>query len=253
MRRKRILVTVDWDYFVREDPMWDLGHLENLLFLKYIWISRGSLMDKMLTNGRQDGFWDRIALRGFPFVSVSDSHAYAWTVAAKMKANEIVSFDAHHDCWEEDERVECHNWLRAWLKCGRHRKATWVRPDHHCGEVPPDMESRLSVSDVEPVLDLKDVVAVHVCRSGCWVPPWLDAEFCRFVYNVGAGEIVKLQDGEWNPMVSRWDDATLMAAKETYGAGQRNRNIHDINSSMVAFTMPSSMFSQSRVEVSVAK
>ena len=55
---------------------------------------------------------------------------------------------------------------------------------------------------------------LHVCRSGCWTPPWLDEAFVAFVkaYGKDLKKANLLQNGEWNPLKARWSKADLKKA-----------------------------------------
>jgi hypothetical protein len=46
----RVLVSIDFDFFVPERDIWDLGHREAELFLKAMWMFRGRYMEEMKTN-----------------------------------------------------------------------------------------------------------------------------------------------------------------------------------------------------------
>lgn len=224
----KTLITIDFDFFVPEDPMWDIGHRESLLYLKMLWGTRMSLLDKMKTNGKEHTFWywlaSRVDLKTAPFF-VSDSHCFAYNLLSGV--NRVISFDAHHDCWKNNSKkgeVFCDNWLRAWLEGGKRRKATWVRPDWLDKELlllDKNMKSRVEVRDFGSIasLGLKGPVIVHICRSGCWVPPWLDKAFLGFLMASGRSleRMSVMQEGEWNPMAERWsedDFKQVLAAEE---------------------------------------
>ena len=212
----KTLLTVDWDFFCEEKPEWDIGHQESLLFLKMLWGTRIGLMDQMKTDGNEVDFWQNFKGVKFLFPTwVSESHAYAYSCLAGV--SRVVLFDAHHDCWEGDnlhsdktaKGVFCHNWLRTWLLKGKNRKATWVKPKwQDACELPKDMKKRVDVVVYSKGMDLglKGSIIPHICRSGCWVPPWLDRAFLGFVEGFrGTMEmVVPMQDGEWNPLKERW-------------------------------------------------
>lgn len=220
----KTLLTVDFDFFVPEKPEWDMGHQESLIFLKMLWTSRIGLMDKMKTDGNESGFWQQFA--GVKFTGptwVSDSHAYAHSLLKGV--NRVVLFDAHHDCWEGDSlgvdkserRIMCHNWLREWLMGGKNRKVTWVKPDwQKACTLPKDMKGRVKVVTYSKGMDLglEGSVGLHICRSGCWVPPWLDKAFLAFVEALRRSIPIPMQDGEWNALKERWTAEDLNQALE---------------------------------------
>lgn len=218
----RTLLTVDFDFFVPEDPMWDIGHRESKLFLTILWGTRGNLIDKMKTTGEEHGFWERIGVKrnGIRPIWVSESHCYAHTLTAGV--DRIVTFDAHHDCWKGQKgEVSCENWLRVWLKGSKRRRATWVRPtwlEKGVCEVPDDLKDRVDVVEgLEGLkLGLEGPVDVHICRSGCWVPPWLDGAFLAFVGALGGGleGVEDMQGDGWEALKQRWTDEDLKTALE---------------------------------------
>jgi hypothetical protein len=222
----KTLITIDFDFFMPEDPALDIGHQESLAFLKMLWASRIGLMDKLSLDGKELVFWDwlkkRVDVSKAPMF-VSDSHCYAYNLLKDV--NGVISFDAHHDCWEGDslgvdkseKGIYCHNWLRAWLEGSKKRQAVWVATvwlDKECGV--PEGIGRLERRVWSQFTDLgiEGSVIVHICRSGCWVPPWLDKAFLGFLRASGRGfeRMVVLQDGEWSPLAERWSEKDLQDA-----------------------------------------
>jgi hypothetical protein len=207
----KTLLTIDFDFFVPERPEWDFGHREALIFLNMLWSTRFGYVDKMKTDGNEVGFWDTIDQKNIKKpVWVSDSHAYAYSLLYGV--SRVVLFDAHHDCWKGDGRegVACDNWLRVWLKGSKKRQAVWVQPEwleDGLYSVPDDLKGRLEVVRWKKGMDLglEGAVTAHVCRSGCWVPPWLDKAFLGFVGAL-AGDLspVPMQHGDWDPLNERW-------------------------------------------------
>ena len=59
-RKKKLLVTIDWDYWVPEKLEWDMGHRESQFFLEAIWAFRGQLIEHMKTTGEELAFWDHL-------------------------------------------------------------------------------------------------------------------------------------------------------------------------------------------------
>lgn len=216
----KTLITIDWDFFCPEKPEWDLGHQESLMFLKMLWGGRIGLLNEMKTDGNELIFWDwirkKVNIDRAPMF-VSDSHCFAYNLLKGV--DRVISFDAHHDCWEGDslgvdksERgVFCHNWLREWLGGSRRRKATWVAPIWLGEDCPlPEGVERLEkkIWSQFTDLDIEGSVVVHVCRSGCWVPPWLDKAFLAFLKRSGRGleRMAVQQVGDWNPLAERWTE-----------------------------------------------
>ncbi len=218
-------ITIDFDFFVPEDPIWDMQHAETQLHHKVLWELRGDLLDVIKTNGEERVFWSSVLPQlnlNERILSVSDSHAWAMSDAALQDVDMIINFDQHHDCWPIEDAnadagmVAAHNWLTWWLSQDGNRKALWVYPDgldlDNYGapvwEVEPQFKQvRWSDFDASKFLLAGDTVtAMHVCRSGCWVPPWLDEDFLAFVREPNF-QIVNLQpDEDWDPLTPRWDN-----------------------------------------------
>jgi hypothetical protein len=142
---------------------------------------------------------------------VSDSHAFAYPMP--FEADRVVLFDAHHDCWDShnDGKVYCHNWLRMWLEADEAREALWVYPKHLIDnwgkqDVPEDLRSRVEAVEWNGLIELGDIEAVHICRSGCWTPPWLDKGFIKFVKDGFGDDVHSMQKGVWDSMNCRWTE-----------------------------------------------
>jgi hypothetical protein len=86
----------------------------------------------------------------------------------------------------------CHNWVRRWLIKDRRRQLVWVKPAHSKFNMPVlGRVMRHQVTVVKgleafddfaiPVDETAVITAVHVCRSGCWTPPWTDAAFAGLI------------------------------------------------------------------------
>lgn len=241
-------ITIDWDYFTPYDSMWDIQHVESLLYLDFLWKARGHLVDTFKTSGEEASFWPWLRehftfdeVFNEAYLWVSDSHALIvkdWRIW--HASDVIISFDQHHDCWptEEDNRDEegrmehiaCHTWGRAWLEENPDRRLVWVYPDHLDIEEYGDFETVEGVRDQLIILPRKEfdasyydedeVSGVHVCRSGCWTPPWLDSAFRKFIHESGMLKKI-LQNGEWDPMRIRWVQKDFEEAKRMYEEGQR--------------------------------
>lgn len=223
------LLTVDWDTFIPENTIWDMGHQESLMFLNMMWQMRMSLFKEMKTDGEEVDFWEKIRqvvdLSLVDAVTVSDSHAYVWSEAAF--ADTIILVDAHHDTWAEsdpEDNIYCHNWARKWLIQDTSRHLFWIQPDWADGSfsVSDDLSHRVTRCPFsefdrfyEGAADSFDIDGIHICRSGCWTPPWLDSNFIEFVERVGL-EVISLQDGAWDPMVERWGEKEFDVAWDVH-------------------------------------
>lgn len=226
------LLTVDWDFFVPEDPRWDIGHKENALFLNAAWVARvAALHNIMRTTGEEKTFWTDfpLTLDAVGVFGISDSHAFVWDLLYGMDS--VVLIDAHHDLWDAGEGLEtegevyCHNWARTWLEGDAFRKLYWLPPSGDYSEfllavpqIPKDLQHLVDAGRIVLLSTLQEIEKypvsisrVHVCRSGCWTPPWLDNEFLDFIM---LGEQMvspyahfhPMQHGDWNPLMPRWTE-----------------------------------------------
>lgn len=205
----KTLLTVDWDYFVPIRPEWDLSHREAGFFLKPIWAFRIGLYDHISTTGSENGFWSRLESK-IPVADgatwVSDSHLYAYSLLRGI--DHVVLVDTHHDCWKRAVRnaIECSDWLGVWLRAGKNRRATWVKSEASDGSfsLPDGLKGKVREIHESDDWKVKGIDRVHVCRSGCWTPPWLDRKFIEFVESRGC-RYVSQQEGDWDPMKERWN------------------------------------------------
>lgn len=239
-RRKRqrlIGISVDWDYFVPEDYMMDMQHQESVFYQTIIWELRcGHLYPHLRTSGEEKDFWKKLEPLTKEFqrrVSVSDSHVYIlMDERFKYACDTIILFDRHPDCWQpyaDDRRNDvwhCHTWVRGWLAGDRSRHLIWVYPDyqdsadyaHACKGV--RRFRSLPRKDFDPAeYTNSDLSAVHVCRSGCWTPPWTDQAFVDFVSAFGRNVRLFQTETPWNAMAPRWTpqeiETKVAAMRET--------------------------------------
>jgi len=244
-----VLLSIDFDFFVPEKPRWDLGHCEDEMFLKMMWTTRGHLIPEMKTDGNEKDFWKRLPwhIPASQDVFVSDSHLLAYHLT--KDTDHIVLIDRHHDCFEWPTtkgpfQVDCGNWAAVWLSACAKRKLLWVHPDdlstddleipvHTCRErilaVPYSRFCKMRLTR-----DLKcPNLTIHVCRSGCWVPPWLDQDFVNFVKASGLTPQV-MQEGVWDPMKHRWNLDDYETARQLTEACRKLRKPEKV----VALTKP---------------
>lgn len=187
----KTLLTIDWDFFVPEKPSYDLGHQESNFFL-HIWQSQMHLEEAMKTTGLEETFWEclvrHVDLKKTRGLFVSDSHVFAYSLMDN-DCELIINIDAHHDCWKQNHpgQVHCQDWLRVALTRGvaaRKRKAIWIRPrwvTKYWKDVPPRFKQLTVENKLDAIPSDAEISTIHICRSGCWTPPWLDRKFIAFV------------------------------------------------------------------------
>jgi len=59
-----------------------------------------------------------------------------------------------------------------------------------------------------------DVVDLHVCRSGCWTPPWHDAQFLEFIKDAPTSVRLPMQIDDWCPFDDRYNGEMKEAIAE---------------------------------------
>jgi hypothetical protein len=235
-------ITVDWDYFVPENPLWDIQHAETTLHRSLLWYSRYCIKDQFIVTDEVKGFWDRIrswADITDAVLSVSDSHGTAITTAL-TEVDTIVLFDQHHDCWPHKAKgndvAYCDTWLRCWLELSKQRQVIWVKPEFPKEYFDPEVEFPVPedfkdqfTCVTQKTFDAKklglkesEIDSIHICRSGAWTPPWLDERFIQFVQEtcLYPEDIDELMDNEFKGMTPRW-------GKEDYASAQQHADVVD--------------------------
>ena len=145
-------------------------------------------------------------------LAYSESHLHGYkTICEIFDENyeeplSVIHFDAHHDLgYGSKERNEegrlteydCSNWLLAALEQGMVSDLTVVYPDWRGRyEIESDNLAHLEYYNIqfttwtewkEKTQQTKlDVSAIHLARSGAWVPPWFDKEFEEFMFSLNA-------------------------------------------------------------------
>jgi hypothetical protein len=219
---RRTLVSIDFDAFVPEDPMWDFGHMDTPFMSETIWMHRYGMKDTIRTTGYERMFWRENANLLFRVkepVLLSDSHCYAYDAAEEYGCTRVVTVDAHHDCWPvaEEGKVHCHDWLKIWLD-SRAKNAVWYQPEWSWNLFDTDIVRReplCRLPKLQLQLNQDDEIVLHICRSGPWVAPWLDADFNRFAMTAirehpkRAARVM----GDTDPMKPRWSEGDYSNAE----------------------------------------
>ena len=194
-------LSVDWDFWFREEPEWDLGHEETKLFqASAVWMTRAHLRQEYVPKPEYRKFWKQleetgIRFGGKPLAVAGESHAYAYGWLAEC--GEIIHFDAHHDmgynekALDENHVAYCDDWLYKLAVANPLLKVRLVWPDW----VPEYKESLLRASWLKPLKDrltvtpwsafqsLREKAVVrrlYIAHSGAWTPPWADEQFLEF-------------------------------------------------------------------------
>jgi len=132
----------------------------------------------------------------------------------------ITSYDAHHDAGYnvDSSTPQCDNWI-SHVKYDLNindleiRYPSW-KPWAMQVEPKPTFNLTRIVDSVEP--DEKIYYRVFICRSGAWVPPWLDNEFELFCNKCPAGRYQGCMYYLDNVNNRHWDTrVSLQIAEET--------------------------------------
>ena len=216
---KRILLSVDWDFFFPEHPEWDFSHSEGFhpALEDALWHSRASGMLHVGKDLREltaahssiapEQFWNELEALGYDLsgarIAVAESHKAAaqfFLTTGLPLGTKILHVDAHHDLgygsakelrdYVKKCRVEAGNWLGVLLSMFPHVLAdvvwpqwkTHVEDDFARAPISKKVRSRVT-SSVWPAPSCTGgkVTDVFVCRSGAWVPPWHDTAFDTFI------------------------------------------------------------------------
>lgn len=211
-----IALSIDWDFFVHEHAGLDLGHSELTSpgLLDMIWTSRAigwleygydpvRLLSLADARPKPSRFIGALRRRGFTFapdlqIRWADSHVHALRFLAPLDICRVVQFDTHHDLGYRKElhpdRATCEDWLAHLLRLRTDLRVLQIFPNW----IPSENFERPRVAhwrrtairkrvsfghfDDDHLSQPNDhVVAVFVAQSCAWAPPWLDADFGRFL------------------------------------------------------------------------
>ena len=216
MKAKTALLSIDYDFFIREDPLWDFGHSEGLNAGPLggaIWFSRYMALD-LFEETDPDTYADfqpiqiveALRQKGFAFpeekipVGVGDSHRHALEYLTRLgQPDVLINIDAHHDCYEpRGEEVECDTWLTEMIdKWGV--EVAQIYPGWKDQAWDPAPVRPMSIHAWPEWVPAKEgsplvVQGIYVSRSGTWVPPHHDPGFLDMVdriRSIGTVEVVE--------------------------------------------------------------
>ena len=217
------LLVIDYDFFFENklmsfdkdkdpDPEWQLydwGHAENRFMIEMVWQTRASGflrngLELPGLTGEQHNFWNRFDIDENAICYIAESNSNAVSPVVAEGVDEIWLYDAHHDCGyrgEDEEELlseglfSCENWLMYYasqfIDCEVHQRY----PSWYPNALTTDMQPALEIDrQVDHADNRPDVTfdRVFVCRSGAWVPPWLDHDFFSFVGECPVAEIEEI-------------------------------------------------------------
>ena len=184
---------VDFDYFfpVPQDPkdplapLFAWAHFETPYYLLEAWEERALaflLRGLPLPEARGwEGFWDRFAFAPGAALYYGDSNALAFHERVRQGVEEVVLLDAHHDAGYRPlgEEPACDDWMVYYHRQGARLRLfypPWRDPGLEPGPMVPLRREVDPGGRVEGVFH-----RVFLCRSGAWVPPWVDPAFFAFL------------------------------------------------------------------------
>lgn len=211
------VLSIDWDYFVEENPMLDWGHQEVMLFLEEMWkIRRIGIRlnpDKSISSevkdltklvpfrGHESSITNLACLNSPHDVFVAESHLTILQAIKETKNLEIINVDAHHDihygkpcCVNTDKEPDCGCWgshlihkgqVKSWLQVYPEWRKKY--PESYGQQKKYTLEHEVKFDAIYGTVPYKwrKVDMVFVCRSGCWVPPEYDIRFSFFCLRLG--------------------------------------------------------------------
>lgn len=191
----KVAISVDWDFFIDTDQF-DMGHKENKFFIETLWQIRAieqGLMDQFKLADHLKIFWPFIKELSIypPALFATESHLHAYAFYSGFVPDLLINFDSHHDLFKikEEKMITCENWALEYLRNFPTVQYIWVYPKwvkKNDIKLPFGIMNRVKTCSFESLpMILPDEhwlpMMGHVCRSGAWMPPWLDGDFDKFL------------------------------------------------------------------------
>ena len=207
-RKTRTYLSVDFDFWVPEPFELDMGHGEADVYNNLLWHMRAAsrlamgkdLREELgLTSNERDPRFLPALLHdqgiSIAQIGIADSHAHAYEFFKEKKRRtddrvRVIHIDAHHDMFTHVEKFGCGNWLGRLVDEGEVDEVRliypeWVKDERYCKCSPPDEKYDKVITRTDYGLEktIRDTFRfnrfkkVFICRSGAWVPPWVDGYF----------------------------------------------------------------------------
>jgi hypothetical protein len=154
-------------------------------------------------------------------VAISESHMVAYKWFSRLKDLHIIHIDAHHDFGyvEGMRELNCDNWVKYLVDKGKVKKITLIYPKWRLRQTNEwegggkESAEKLGV-DVDVCYGLKEslphnlkIRKMFICRSGAWVPPWMDKYFMNIIHNLmSRHENIMMYGWAGLEKVMRWKD-----------------------------------------------
>lgn len=237
------LLVVDFDYFfpTNEDGscpelgsslLFDWGHNEGWsVMLNYVWTTRAAGFKRNGLplpglSGLQEDFWKRVNIKPKATLFYADSNAYASHIRVGRNVDEVWLFDAHHDSGYRgtysklmnDDNVSCEDWMCFYYAAEAKLHVRYPQWKKNAFESEPKplvpVDRQFDDLSVPPVTFDR----VFVCRSGAWVPQWVEDDYESFIERAPVQRAVRLDKStrrEWDPaLVDQEIEAWEMLLKD---------------------------------------
>lgn len=217
---KRILISIDWDYFVQNKNKAVGSVRENYRNIHLRWyreyIKNPKILHMYGLLPHPEKFWEVLeqnyGIDASTFLFISDSHKYSLNLSMILGCQKVLNFDAHADLGyggiaSLKYYTHCANWLGQLLVKGRIDEAEIIYSPY-TAESPRDFREFLEnyrirferLSELPGQAEDEWVAGIHICRSGAWTPPWYDPELTRFI---NASPVARrrgfIKPRPWNP------------------------------------------------------
>jgi len=236
------VISLDFDFWLEmpEFENYDWGFREAPFFMDYIWamramdaLARGVDLREQINLPKDEPhpaeflklLMDRKLNVVRNSVAISESHVMAYKWFVRLKDLHIIHIDAHHDFGYASgmRQLNCDNWVKYLVAKGKVKKITLIYPKWRLRQVNEwenggiEAAEKLGVEvdvcyGLEESLprDLK-IRKMFICRSGAWVPPWMDEKFLSIVHMlmmVGRNPHSSIMMYGWEGLdkVKRWKD-----------------------------------------------
>lgn len=223
----KTLLSIDWDFFFpipEHDPncLYDWGHREDQnLFYGLIWSIRAAdflrfRRELPATSGEEKDFWNRFHFKQDATLFYAESHSLILQVI--KNTTHILNFDAHHDAGysngKKKQEQGCDNWV-LYLPHKNTVRVIYPSWKFYAFKAEPATQGKVKriIDDGKPIPD--EVDTVFVCRSGAWVPGWLDDDFDNFLDNCPVRrhiQVGKLVERKWDDNDARQMSKSIEAA-----------------------------------------
>lgn len=115
-------------------------------------------------------------------VLITQSHSNAYSFIkqhAKTESLYLVNIDLHHDLVNDNNKLDCGNWISHIFSCFDRVKFKWIarKAAVKSYDIKQEEEKAMCISYGLSELLKEQFDAVFICRSDAWLPPHMDIYF----------------------------------------------------------------------------